>query len=62
MITLSRFTLLASALAATALLSACSEQPADVKTAEAPQSAAAQSELKLTEVNPRLGEYIKTLA
>ena len=47
MITLSRFTLLAGALATGALLSACSEQPTDVKTAEAPQAAAEQTELKL---------------
>ena len=67
MIALSRFTLLAGALAAGALLSACSEQPADVKTADvtAPQqadSANKTSELQFSDVNPRLGEYIKTLA
>ncbi|MBU1310795.1 MAG: M28 family peptidase [Gammaproteobacteria bacterium] len=62
MTTLSRFTLLASALAAGTMLTACTEQPAATKTTAAPQSAAAQNELTLTEVNPRLGEYIKTLA
>ncbi|WP_166839758.1 M28 family metallopeptidase [Rheinheimera pleomorphica] len=62
MTTQSRFTLLASALAAAALLSACSEQPADVKTAAPADVTAPQAEFTLTEVNPRLGEYIKTLA
>uniref|UniRef100_A0A486XMY6 Peptidase n=1 Tax=Rheinheimera sp. BAL341 TaxID=1708203 RepID=A0A486XMY6_9GAMM len=60
--TLSRFTLLASALALASLLSACSKQPADVKTPEPVQTPANKTEFTLTEVNPRLGEYIKTLS
>jgi Zn-dependent M28 family amino/carboxypeptidase len=60
--TLSRFTLLASALALASLLSACSKQPADVETAEPVQTPANKTEFTLTEVNPRLGEYIKTLS
>ncbi|MDP5136305.1 M28 family metallopeptidase [Rheinheimera baltica] len=67
MITLSRFTLLAGALAAGTLLSACSEQHADVKTAEVKPTDLADTttktpELKFADVNPRLGEYIKTLS
>ncbi|WP_445767701.1 M28 family metallopeptidase [Rheinheimera sp.] len=67
MITFSRFTLLAGVLATGALLGACSEQPADVKTAEvkAPEladTAIKNTELQFADVNPRLGEYIKTLS
>ena len=64
MTTLSRFTNLAAALAAASLLAACSEPATDVNTAEPAktQTEEAQQTLKLTEVNPRLGEYIKTLS
>src|SRR5690606_8803062 len=67
MITLSRFSAFATALTAMAVLTACSEQPASEKTAEvnptvANETAAKSSQLQFTEVNPRLGEYIKTLS
>ncbi|MEH8020633.1 MULTISPECIES: M28 family metallopeptidase [Rheinheimera] len=62
MTTLSRFTTLASLLAAGALLSACSKQPADTTTAQVKPAVELQNEFKITEVNPRLGEYIKTLS
>lgn len=60
----SRFTLLASALAAGTLLSACNDTtPEQATTTTATAAAPAeQNALLLTEVNPRLGEYIKTLA
>ena len=64
MTTLSRFTRLATMLAAAGVLAACSEPATEVKTA-APAKAQAndtQPALTLTEVNPRLGEYIKTLS
>jgi Zn-dependent M28 family amino/carboxypeptidase len=62
MTTVSRFSTLVTALATAVLLSACSEQPADVNKTAAQPVSEQQPALALTEVNPRLGEYIKTLA
>src|SRR5690606_23524295 len=64
MTTLSRFTRLATLLAAAGVLAACSEPATEVNNAEPAkaQTSEAQQTLKLTEVNPRLGEYIKALS
>lgn len=64
MITLSRFTQLVATTAALTLLGACSEQPADIKTTDTQPTATAPvtAEFSLPVVNPRLGEYIKTLS
>lgn len=67
MITLSRLSALATALTALAVLTACSDKPASEQPADVPPSAISQSEaqsdgLQFSEVNPRLGEYIKTLS
>ncbi len=64
MITLSRFTQLVATTAALTLLGACSEQPADIKTTDSQPTATAPvtAEFSLPVVNPRLGEYIKTLS
>ena len=62
MATLSRITTFATALAACVVLSACSEKPADEQTTAVKPEQKTQQEFTLTEVNPRLGEYIKTLS
>ena len=62
MISLSRFSTIAGVLAASAFISACTEQPAEVKTTEPTAAATEQTALAYTELNPRLAGYIKTLS
>lgn len=62
MITVTRLSNLATVLAGAVLLSACSEQPAEISTTAKAPAPTEQQAFELTDVNPRLGEYIKTLA
>lgn len=63
MTTLSRFSRLATIAAAAGLLAACSEPAKEINTAEQTQApATTEQQLKLTEVNPKLAQYIKTLS
>ena len=62
MISLTRLSAIATFAAASVFISACSEQPAEVATAQSEQAPEATTDLQFTEVNPRLAEYIKTLS